>query len=284
MTHPLDGAQRKVERAREHLQALQADVRTVTNANPYGFVTELEEKTGHYVVRARQYVEWPARVGLVAGDVVHNLRSVLDHLAFQLAERGKGADRHTAWPIVADSKDYGSQEGLLLKGVLKGHRARIKALQPYKARDAIAAGNSTAADFQNRWTAHIHTLVIGRLDNLDKHRSLLPLVGVSKAVPPTFRGVRRAKGEYPAGYVRMEHGAELFRITEIELLGAPEDVEVETPPTYNILFGDPEYSLDQLWTDRSKGAASVTDLFQATDSVERIVRGFWDDLSGPAEF
>jgi hypothetical protein len=274
--HPLAGAQAKIERARQHLVTLQQEIRTFTNANPYGFVTELEEETGHYIVRAREYVERPAHAGLIVGDLVHNLRSALDHVAYALADLGKGATRNTAWPLVSDEKDWPSQEGLLLKGMLKGHRAAIKELQPYQARNAIYAGKLPRAEIERRWTVHMHTLVIGRLDNLDKHVGLLPVVPLSKSEPPTFHGVKRAEGTYPSGDVHMENGAELFRITKIELAGSPAEVQVQTPPTYNIVFGDPFHTRDEFWKGRTKASASVRDLANAFGSFDNIVRRFWE--------
>jgi hypothetical protein len=274
--HPLAGAQAKIERARQHLIALQQDISVFTRANPYGFVTEFEDETGNSVVRAREYVERPVHTGLIVGDLVHNLRSALDHVAYALAERGKGADRMTAWPLVSDEKDWASQEGLLLKGVFKGDRAAIKALQPYQARKAILAGELPRAELERRYAPNLQTLVIGRLDNLDKHVGLLPVVPVSKTEQPTFHGVRSAQGTFPAGDIRMENGAELFRITEIEFEGAPEDVKMKTPPSYNIVFGDPWSTSDGFWADRTKAAASVMDFTLSVASFERIVRGFWE--------
>ncbi|GAC1399098.1 MAG: hypothetical protein NVSMB56_14050 [Pyrinomonadaceae bacterium] len=54
------------------------------NSNPYRIERESDPQTGYNVYRVFDIQTPPVEIGLLAGDVIHNLRSVLDHLAYQL--------------------------------------------------------------------------------------------------------------------------------------------------------------------------------------------------------
>jgi hypothetical protein len=62
--------------------------------------------------RLRIHGEVPAEVSTVVGDIVHNLRSALDSLAYALAERSKGGplgkreEQVTFFPWCANATDY----------------------------------------------------------------------------------------------------------------------------------------------------------------------------------
>src|SRR5262249_51464823 len=51
----------------------------------------------------------PDRLFMLIGDVLHNLRSALDHLAWSLA--GTLADRNTEFPIFVDPARFGARDG-----------------------------------------------------------------------------------------------------------------------------------------------------------------------------
>lgn len=99
---------------------------------------------------------------LIVGDCIHNLRSALDHLAFQLAvmnNAGTEAERKIASPICEDGSDFKKFARHKVKPFVgKEAFAALQELQPYEtvnpAKDAVL------------W-------VLSELDNIDKHRLLI---------------------------------------------------------------------------------------------------------------
>jgi hypothetical protein len=98
----------------------------------------------------------------VIGDVVHNLRSALDHLAWQLVEASGGTPRdrpgepQTAFPIRTEAP----RNGLRIHGDVAPPALKVvETLQPYN----VLPESPADADL---W--HLH-----RLDIIDKHHGLL---------------------------------------------------------------------------------------------------------------
>jgi hypothetical protein len=90
-----------------------------------------------------------------AGDVVHNLRSALDHLANQLVWVGSGEKPgfRVEFPIAKDAITYEKEKARKVDGMCPEVIKVIDALKPYKG------GNDMF------WRIH-------ELDNIDKHRTL----------------------------------------------------------------------------------------------------------------
>jgi len=85
MTHPLDSTYLKVERAQEHLKALDGEVEAFLDSNPFHMFRERNPRNGHYIFSGHWSKQPSGRLGLLLGDWANNLRSSLDHLSWQLA-------------------------------------------------------------------------------------------------------------------------------------------------------------------------------------------------------
>jgi hypothetical protein len=90
-----------------------------------------------------------------AGDIVHNLRSALDHLAYQLVVVGseKEPSRRVEFPIAKDFATYEAEKTKKVQGMRPIAIKAIDNVKPYKG------GNEPL------WRIH-------ELDNIDKHRTL----------------------------------------------------------------------------------------------------------------
>jgi len=281
MTHPLTSAFLKVERARKHLKELNQQIRGFVMVDPYRLTIEVDPDTGQQVVRFRTVGNRPIPLGfgLMAGDVIHNLRAALDHVVYQLAVAGGGDGEHSQFPIIEDSDDYRLKEKRLLEGVVEGQRAIIKGLQPYHVRAALNAGTHPESE-RDPLAINVYLMNLGRLDNIDKHRLLLPSDIMVPFRKPHFAGVTKAEGTHPADWYRVKDGAEFFRITSIELPpdGSMADVQVNTDHSFTIGFGDPEWGPigepNDIWSDRTKGFVTTADLAITLNTVERVVGMF----------
>jgi len=111
----------------------------------------------------RSAADPPLLLGVLIGDVVHNLPSALDHLAWQLALRaGAEPSWRTQFPIFSAEAAYDQKSPQQTAGMAAEDVARLRALQPFH--DAEPAVQPLA--------------VPASLSNIDKHR-VLHAVGMS---------------------------------------------------------------------------------------------------------
>jgi hypothetical protein len=99
----LDAPRLKVRRANDHLVALDRRVKRFVKSETYETYAEYNPKTTEHLLRLRIVKKprldvWAA----VAGDVVHNLRSALDHVVWELTIRNRGTK--PAYPLTSDWK------------------------------------------------------------------------------------------------------------------------------------------------------------------------------------
>src|SRR5215213_5126003 len=155
----------KVEWATQHLRDLEVVRNTFINANSYRIEREYHPPIGHNIYRVFDIHSPPAEIGLLAGDVIHNLRSALDHLAYQLVYvNGATHSKQTAFPIWDSASEYRAQRARRVKGMAQSAIDMIDASEPYQGGKGAGL-----------WVLHY-------LDIADKHHALLtPLINVTEA-------------------------------------------------------------------------------------------------------
>jgi hypothetical protein len=152
----------KIKRAQKHLYDLETEIVEGGIKYLYAAAIDFESnaKAGDPILNfphLSMYTVLPFDVLPAAGDVIHNLRSALDHLANQLVlANGSQPSLRTEFPIAKDFRTYKTEKRAKVKGMSKRAKAAIDALKPYKG------GNDAL------WRLH-------DLDNIDKHRSLFTL-------------------------------------------------------------------------------------------------------------
>lgn len=175
MTEPtLESARLKLGRAEELLEELSRDITQSAKD-----IKKRERELGRLSVevehRAAEF-PWvvtvckalherpPARLGLLAGDAMHNTRSALDHLACRLVElAGNTPSNRTAFPIWSEpprTRDKQTHFEGLIAGMSSEHKKGIRALQPYRNPE--------------RWESEM-LVALATMDNADKHQLLVPL-------------------------------------------------------------------------------------------------------------
>ena len=135
--HPLDGPRLKLQRAEEHLDALDREMDVFTKSDPYSVTLEGQDQQGRYVFRFDVRQQPPEHIGLTYGDAVTNMRAALDYIMWQLALRerdGKRPPRNTAFPIYLERKDFKAMRKRRNNPLMHiGEPARkvIEGFQPY---------------------------------------------------------------------------------------------------------------------------------------------------------
>lgn len=170
----------KANRAKEHLGHLSRLVEDLRASNPYSLTPETDEKPGWLAYRLRfsEPVVSPA-INVAIGDVLHNLRTALESLAFEVAQISKGEpltkveERNSTFPICKRPDDF--ERFLRGKGrpQLNGEaQAALRSVQPFANLEQAHKLNVALDEtFEEGWGYdHLHRLDI--LWNIDKHRRL----------------------------------------------------------------------------------------------------------------
>jgi hypothetical protein len=159
----LDGPRAKYERGMEHLSVLDSNCRRFVETGPYTVVADFDADQRGYVLRFRQREPVPLIFSTTVGDVIHNFRSALDHVAWLVALRSRRAEnlwkeevaRRIAFPITQSPGELHAH--WLWSNSNEDVKPLLDALQPYHAEDGPKA--------HPFWR-------LNRLWNIDKHRVL----------------------------------------------------------------------------------------------------------------
>jgi hypothetical protein len=135
------GVVEKFNRSKEQFDQLRAEIDAFYNADPRphfslgGFDADAWEWVERFQVRE----EPPLRLGVILGDCLHNLRSALDHLAWQVTRLDGGTPNDTTqFPIASRSEEqFEAMAARRIPGLSPRHRAMVKRAQPFgRGKDA----------------------------------------------------------------------------------------------------------------------------------------------------
>jgi hypothetical protein len=257
----IDSAVAKVIRATEHLDAINRLIDSLTSsANAYEIIKDAD---GKEVINF--LVDPPPPVAVLAGEIIYQLRSALDHLTFDLVKLNPsgvplpaGWERRCDFPlwltIPGEQIRCGHATPPLpyncfaktLPGISKAAFSFIEGLQPYRT----GQGH------------HNVMAIIAKLSNIDKHRHLnaiLPRI----AVRQDFKTARGLNSTSIVGGFR--HGAEVQNV--IMTRGSGEDPTVDMKRTFlqYVTFDEPAIGAGPA----SLEAQNVLEV--CTETVKRVV-------------
>jgi hypothetical protein len=176
---PLEGCRAKIARAEVHLAELKLLVRRYIDTQPFRVIGEYHEATREYIIRAEAVPDHnpvPSDLMLIAGEIVHQLRSALDHLVWDLVVKNTGAPptgTDSGYPIFRTADGYNGRAPQKIRGVSPSAANRILAAQPFHLGDR--------AEEELTWA-------VQELNNTDKHR-LIPVTVVYAFVGAVYMTV-----------------------------------------------------------------------------------------------
>jgi len=122
---------RKIERAEEHLDDLQARIEKWAKTEPVEIVHHHDTETGWHTLRVKNVPEPPEDWVDILGDFAGDLRSSLEWMVEALVLANNGTpNTKQQFPIVFEAKDAHLVK-VFLRGVADEPAALIDALQPY---------------------------------------------------------------------------------------------------------------------------------------------------------
>ena len=257
----LSSVRAKIDRAKHHLDDLDAALKVLLGTEPDAklpAVFDLDNQWKHLIVRHGKCNPVDPVLPLIIGDCVHNLRSALDHLVYQLAVQNgasaKAASK-TFFPIYLTKAQFDQRVEKLVKPFISATAlAEIEKCQPYSAYDVPAE-----ADI---W-------ILSQLDIIDKHRLLI--VAGQKFAATAFTV------SIPGGDIRnevipepkwksMEEGAEILALDFSQMNYLPNKMRVQIQLATTVQFIDTGLACD--------GIIVQDALRQCSAIVSAIVRDF----------
>lgn len=227
------GATVKLDRAKKHLNELIAVIQAFHATSPYELFMEEEPSTGDLLYKVKVKRQVPIECAVIVGDVIHNLRTALDFVAWQLVLANGGTPtKDTAFPIAKDATTFASMLVKTLKGASPRAICFIRQLRPYQG------GNELL------WKLH-------SLDIVDKHHLILTVGAAHQSVTLNFRtkipgyeeiiespeiALRPADKMFP-----LPDNAVLFRIARAARERASEVTLAPPSFTFEVYFGAAEF-------------------------------------------
>lgn len=259
----LTGVRAKIERARHHVSDLESRLLAFRALRPYRLYSEPEAGTGHHVYKVRAHANPPAELAVVAGEIVHQLRSGLDHLAWQLWDKNGRAglpEEQIYFPVYeSEPKHLAKRSAKVLTVFEPAAVSVLDAVQPH------ASGSDLL------WKLH-------KLNNIDKHRHLSVVActvgSMGFALGPDVHDpaakaflLNVPKPVAPDGGLRViEDGAVLCAIDSFRHpSGGPTGLEGRLDVKFDLVFKDPEVV---------RGAPILRLLRQLADLTDGIVGRF----------
>jgi hypothetical protein len=211
-----ESARWKVERAKHHIAELDSEINDFLAKNEGQIFSHGDPKGGQGSIGIEP-LGAPSIFNIMVGDIVHNLRSALDHIAGEITSLSTNGCRKA----VMDSKFPMSHKPENFP------TAVAKFIEPYDPEVAAAlCAEMTSSEI---WYKSINS--INRLNNTDKHRTV---VVVLTSVGVAAEGVRIG-GIYFAGIKAVDCGVMIGNFG-----GQPLEFERNPYPTISVVFGDGE--------------------------------------------
>lgn len=185
MAEWLEGSWAKVGRGDKHVETFECLRRKIeSQPDPPGATVRqyVDLDTSEWVAEVVEVDALPVEMGVVMGDAIHNFRSALDQMVFELAFIGSGGQEkeRTMFPCSDTIGNWRSAhvQNVLLGGLTTRQKAAVQRLQPYRRWEWPYPGNHPFKTLSD-------------LSNDDKHRVVQPVLVALESFALNLRGTRR---------------------------------------------------------------------------------------------
>ena len=244
---PKAGSALKLERADRHLADAEAAASQFLAGKPYRLTRDEGSEPGKFRLWITLLEGPPELISLAAGDAVHNMRSALDHVVYEMSGKRKENPSDTSFPIQAKEEAWDKRTAGGARSVSSGlHKVRflpdpaqalIHDLQPYDRPEPFGP-DMFGPD--RRRLKQLHDF-----DNADKHKNLNLAVAWVRhiAFGHDAPGVPFPDLEY-----RHRGPLELDTPTLLAQLSAPPPMGTESLVSLDVIFDDgkPPYECESV--------------------------------------
>ena len=210
-SHPLDGAERRFNRAYRHLAEADDLIRAFSKTCENNIFSRDNYKT----INFGKWPPVPDDLPLVVSDAIHNLRAALDYIIYELAILDSGKVQDGTQFLIEDVKvdpanpkrGFDARSKQCLKRLNQRHVDAIERLQPYMGVE---------------WTRTLRDI-----SNPDKHRKLIVLTHEGRQAGVTIQ--YSSTGKFPGALKMTPEGPVFDRY----------DVDFDAHQAIAIATGDP---------------------------------------------
>jgi hypothetical protein len=157
MIDSLEDVSLKIERAEARIDDLKGEISSFFDAKPYGLVSKIDNQLGIEMLQISTQTPVPKKFKIIIGEILHNLRSSLDQLAYAVAIKQSGNCDKIYFPFRKDINIFERELSKKTKLISPDGQNMIRALKPYRG------GNDLL------WLLH-------DLNRKDKHISVVPII------------------------------------------------------------------------------------------------------------
>ena len=214
-----EATKKKVELTERQISDLETGTAAFLESGQCTWESSTDPDSGSLAFVARCPEQLPLNLTLMLGEVINNLRSVLDHAAEELIGIDtKTEDIRMTFPTAAKQAEYVA-----------------------RCRDIKTRRDDTKAFFMNLAAypdgAGKVLYALDQLDATGKHTVLTPVFGVAKIGPVK---ILNPDGTLSSTAASMECSMDMDRRTRLMNLSADTPVEIDknAKPTFDVFFGD----------------------------------------------
>lgn len=265
MDHPLTGVRAKLARGEYHTKTLERELdRIFKKPRKRGHITirkEIDAENGKLRLRVAKVYRLSPRVGLIAADAIHNFRSALDQLLFEMAFIDLGGKQDKAlerlmFPASLTPENFSGHhvQDVLLAGLTQEHRALVDRFQPYNGTE--------------RPIAHHPVALLDALSNDDKHRLTQPAFVTSHSFSVRIEDMRDCAIAHPIVIEGESTG------------GRPLDVDTQLASVNIVVTGpNPEVDVQPINMEVFVGLRNGLDLWGVLSGIGKYCRGIVEVFS-----
>jgi hypothetical protein len=172
--HPFHGIFEKLKRANENIVNLDGEILSFFQKCKYPVIPDAKDKEWEDALNYHRSLQVPKRFSVLTGEIIHHLRSCLDHIVWHFSSPAARRDHENVleFPIFRDplTKKEQPRYNRKVQGIVKPRvLALVEQLQPYhRGLDAIDDS----------------LCIIHDMDRFDKHRELLIVTACANIVFP----------------------------------------------------------------------------------------------------
>jgi hypothetical protein len=237
---PFDSPRAVLQRARDHIDDLEARIKAFFDRKPYARVIDFDREASQQVHKIRLTAKIPGNLAVITKDVLSNLRDALDHAVYASAVMlGNKSPQKTGFPFAYDAAGVHNKLNKELIDVPSAIRSLLEALRPHKGGDETLWG-------------------LNAVRNTKTHKMLVPL-GAASISGSTEVITGQVIGPTRMGYHRWDASK-----NEVEYmrLGPGSEVYYKFTASFDVLFGNVEVF---------GGRQATSTLRVVANEVERIL-------------
>lgn len=216
-----DGAKLKIERANHHIGDLERQFAAFVEAHPHTLSIQSNPQTGQPTVRIRFSADPPKTLALIVGDAIHNLRTALDHMTWELVGRDGGTQNRYLKLPTGDNR-------INFEAACRGIKTPSQSIiDLFLSLEVFPTGKG-----ESLYATHL-------LDNADKHTVITPIVRASRLSKLV---ALRADGSLAMSITNtaiLGGSGPYANITDLPP-GVSVEIDKDTKATPDIFFGDVE--------------------------------------------